>query len=498
MNHLSPTPGQILTGAAYIRVSTEDQIEYSPDSQLKKIREYADAKNILLPDEFIYLDEGISGRSAHKRPAFMHMIAAAKSKPRPFDIILLWKYSRFARNRQDSIFYKSMLRKDCGIEVVSITEQLSGDPTSILIEALLEAMDEYYSINLAQEVKRGMNEKFSRGGVISSPPFGYRMGANHFEPDAFTAPWVPLIYKKFLAGASMRDLAHFLNSMEICTKRGRRFEPRAVRYILSNPVYLGFLRKQDPAIPGGNTYALVRGFHSPLVTEPLFLAVQDRLRTFEGCHIKKCTSEPAGFMLRGLVRCSRCGAALSRTAGGRALQCHRYAKGQCKESHYISLDALNQAVLKQMERDFSMFSAGCSVPEIPIKIQNSRAAAPQDAQEGCSVPALPRLIQNEKARISRIKRAYEEGIDSLEEYRKQKAQIEARIRCLKEELSIETIAETDTASDDTYVISMSGLMKALRSDSVTEAAKNEILRCLICEIIFWGPERNFRICYRGI
>ena len=119
------------TGAAYIRVSTEDQIEYSPDSQLKKIQEYAHSHQILLPKHLIFQDEGISGRSARKRPAFMKMIGMAKQTPRPFDVILVWKFSRFARSRQDSILYKSMLRKDCGINVISITEQLSDDPTAI-------------------------------------------------------------------------------------------------------------------------------------------------------------------------------------------------------------------------------------------------------------------------------------------------------------------------------------------------------------------------------
>ena len=156
------------TAAAYIRVSTEDQMEFSPNSQLRCIQAYALNHHIELLPAHIYLDEGISGRNASKRPAFLQMIADAKRKPHPFDLILLWKFSRFARNRQDSIFYKSMLRRECGIDVISITEPLSPDPTSILIEALLEAMDEYYSVNLAQEVRRGMNEKFRRGEPLTA------------------------------------------------------------------------------------------------------------------------------------------------------------------------------------------------------------------------------------------------------------------------------------------------------------------------------------------
>ena len=77
------------TAAAYIRVSTDDQIEFSPDSQIKAIREYAKRNDIILPEEYVFVDEGISGRNAEKRPAFMRMLSIAKTKPKPFDVILL-------------------------------------------------------------------------------------------------------------------------------------------------------------------------------------------------------------------------------------------------------------------------------------------------------------------------------------------------------------------------------------------------------------------------
>ncbi len=72
------------TAAAYIRVSTDDQIEYSPDSQLKALRDYAKRNDMILPEEYVYIDEGISGRTTSKRPAFNRMIGTAKSKPKPF------------------------------------------------------------------------------------------------------------------------------------------------------------------------------------------------------------------------------------------------------------------------------------------------------------------------------------------------------------------------------------------------------------------------------
>jgi len=96
-------------GACYIRVSTDDQTEFSPDAQLRAIKEYAKRNNIVLTKEHIYIDEGISGKRADKRPAFQLMIATAKSKPKPFDVILVHKFDRFARSREDSVVNKSLL-----------------------------------------------------------------------------------------------------------------------------------------------------------------------------------------------------------------------------------------------------------------------------------------------------------------------------------------------------------------------------------------------------
>ena len=82
--------------ACYIRVSTDDQLEYSPDSQLKVILDYAAKNGYIIPEEYIFRDEGISGKRAKNRPEFNRMIALAKDKSKPFSCILLWKFSRFA------------------------------------------------------------------------------------------------------------------------------------------------------------------------------------------------------------------------------------------------------------------------------------------------------------------------------------------------------------------------------------------------------------------
>jgi len=158
--------------ALYARVSSEKQdTDLSITAQLKSLREYSARNGYEVVREFV--DEAESGRTA-ARPAFKEMISMARRSSKPFDAILLWKYSRFARSREDSILYKALLRKH-GIQVVSITEPFEDTPTGRLLEAMIESLDEFYSANLGEEIRRGMRESASRGFYMGShTPYGYR------------------------------------------------------------------------------------------------------------------------------------------------------------------------------------------------------------------------------------------------------------------------------------------------------------------------------------
>jgi site-specific DNA recombinase len=129
----------------YARVSSDKQdTDLSLSAQLKALRECAAKNNYHVAREFV--DEAESGRTA-ARPAFREMVSLARRTQKPFDAILVWKYSRFARSREDSIVYKTMLRKN-GVQVVSINEPFEDTPTGRLFEAMIESLDEFYSANL--------------------------------------------------------------------------------------------------------------------------------------------------------------------------------------------------------------------------------------------------------------------------------------------------------------------------------------------------------------
>ena len=228
--------------AAYIRVSTEDQTEYSPAAQLEEILAFARKNSFSVPDEFVFADEGISGRSAEKRPAFQRMIRQARKKSNQIEAILVHKFDRFARSRQDAVLYKSLLKKD-GVRVISVKEPVpQDDKFAVIYESMLEAMAEYYSLNLAEEVKKSMTRKAALGEYQARAPFGYRNLGKSLAIVPEQAEIVSYIFQQYAAGKSIFRICQSLNEMGCLTNRRNPFDTRAVSYLLHNPVYKGYAR----------------------------------------------------------------------------------------------------------------------------------------------------------------------------------------------------------------------------------------------------------------
>lgn len=462
------------TAAAYIRVSTDGQLEYSPDSQLKVIRDYAEKHSLRLPEAYIFREEeGISGKQAEKRPAFMQMIGAAKQKPKPFDCIILWKFSRFARSRRDSIVYKTMLRKQLGIDVVSVTEQLGDDNLSILMEAVIEAMDEYYSINLAEEVKRGMLEKVSRGEPVTPPAFGYKIQEKQYVPDPEASHTVHVIFQWYTQGISCSEIAQRLNALGIRTNRGRPWEPRAVKYLLRNPVYIGKLRWNAQGASGRETEVpnsgVMDGTHIPLIEPTLWEETQARLPY--KVHRERDISVKDTYSLRGLIFCSACGAPLVKTSRA-ALQCRGYAHDQCSISHYVPIHRLEEMVFCALEADLP----NCMLTRAPSPAADNTAMV--QAQ-----------MVREQKKLDRLREAYEAGAETLAEYQKEKEHLQKQLAALSAEQ-----ARISTAS--TILESQVRLFTLLRSETLTGAEKNRLLCAILDQVVFDAAQKHLKIYYR--
>lgn len=473
-----------LNGAAYIRVSTDQQMELSPDSQLEEIKKYAKAHNILLTADYLFMEEeGRSGRKSANRPQFQRMIAAAKATPRPFDVILVWKFSRFARNQEESIVYKSMLRTKCGVEVISVSEPLVDGPFGSLIERIIEWMDEYYSIRLAGEVRRGMAEKAQRGGVVGSPAYGYRVENGIFVPYEPEAAVVRTVFEACANGEKLQQLARRLNAMGVRTKSGKPIANRTIERILQNPVYIGKIRwSTEGKVDTQNHGELILsdGHHQPIIAQDLFDLVQDRLRTRAQMYKKHAHETPSKrqeYMLRGLVRCSNCGSTLIYTAGG--LQCHAYAKGVCQQSHYISMAQANARVIELIEQAFDR----C---DFVLEIRSK-------SNDNGSEKLIESQIQRERQKLERVRAAYEEGIDTLEEYKEHKSKILASIAALEDRKPAPAPKKHVLMRD--FVAAHQDALRDIKDSTISEEDKNTLLRSFVDRIVFSRKKNQFQIFF---
>ncbi len=472
--------------ACYIRVSTDDQAEYSPQSQLIEIRKYAEMHGYYIPEEYIFTDEGISGRSAAKRPSFQKLIITAKQKPKPFDAVLLWKFSRFARNRTDAIVYKNLLRNECGIDVISISENLGEDRgTAVILESMFEAMDEYYSINLSTEVKRSMKMLAENGAALGPAPFGYRNENKQYVIDEKTSPIVQMIFNLYESGTGVRTIARKLSSMGITTRRGNTPDNRFVEYILRNPFYIGQIRWSDNKANNKKRYRdnleetnLYPGKHEPIITAEQFNNVQSILERKSKMYQKYQRKESTRiFMLKGLVRCDCCNATLVMSSAAEpSLQCHNYNRGSCQISHHISIKKINTLVidaLKECEKTLCFDIK----PIAPSQNDNS--------------DITKRMLEFEQKKLVKIKEAYEQGIDTIEEYKENKARILKKIAELEAEVKVSKPA----IDKREYADKIRSVVEVIKNPTIDEKIKNEALRTIISQIIFVKPDNELKICF---
>lgn len=474
--------------ACYIRVSTNDQTEYSPDAQLKAIRKYAENNNILLDDDYIFVDEGISGRKADKRPAFQQMIKIAKSKPKKFDVILVHKFDRFARSREDSVVYKSLLKKECNIKVISITESIDDDKFSVILEAMLEAMAEYYSLNLSDEVKKGMTEKATRGQYQSSPPFGYKMENGILTIVENEAQIIKFIFEKFTnKELNKLQIAKYINNLGYRTHRGNEFENRTIEYILANPVYIGYARWTPTGkIKRGeitNDTIIQKSEHEPIISEELFKQANELLQKNKQIHKKYFKSNTSHLhWLNGLVRCKLCGCTLVRNTKD-FYQCNGYAKGKCYKSQMVKIGIIEKAILNQIQKDFT------SNININIKFNSNKT-------NNDEVYLLLSELEKFKEKELRIKEAYINGIDTLEEYKENKKYIQTQKNMIDMQIKKLKNKKQTVNKDDIIKEQLKTVYNILTDEKIDMQRKYEVSHMIIDKIDFLRDEGILELTYK--
>jgi len=317
--------------ALYARVSSEQQAErdLSIPAQLKALREYALKRNWTIVQE--YIDEAQSARTAD-RPAFQDMITSAKQKQAPFEAILVWKLNRFARNREDSIIYKSLLRKR-GIQVISVNEKFDEGPSGRLLEGIIEVIDEFYSANLSQDTVRGMKENTMRGFLNGRhKPYGYayeevQIGKNtkkKLKIDKAEASVVKKIFESCNKGKGLKEIVKTLNAASIKPRNGKSWSISSIAYILKNETYTGCLiwneQKHNPRTE--TPIIRVPDTHEAIISREEYDKARRSMkaRTREIVH-PRALSSPR--LLSSLLKCGRCGHSMA-SVGAKSGQFYYY------------------------------------------------------------------------------------------------------------------------------------------------------------------------------
>lgn len=267
----------------YARFSSHSQRDVSIDDQVRECKEYASKNNMTIIK--VYADHAITGKT-DERKLFQQMMRDATKKI--FTKILVYKNDRFARNRFDATMYKHKL-KGFGIRLIAIKEPIPEGSGGIVMEALYESMAEMYSVNLAENIRRGQAGNALKCMANCMPPFGYSIDklTRHYIIDDAKAPIIQRVFQMASIGQSYDKIKEYMES------QGCGHSNNWIYRALQNKRYLGIYIYGDVVKIGGIP---------KLIDEKTFDAVQKRIQSRK----RRPNAKPLVYILSGKMYCGLC------------------------------------------------------------------------------------------------------------------------------------------------------------------------------------------------
>ena len=389
--------GATMTAVIYARYSSDSQREASIEGQLRDCKDYAEKNGITVVGT--YIDRAYSAKT-DDRPDFQRMIKDSAKKI--FDVVLVWKLDRFARNRFDAVNYKYQLEKN-GVHLVSAMEPISQGPEGIMVESMLIGMAEYYSAELALKVARGERENALQckynGGVV---PLGFTIGKEdrlyHIDPE--TAPIVQEIFSRYADGEPAEKIAASLNERGLRTRTGKPFVKNSFFQIFRNRRYIGEYRYKDIVTPGGIP---------AIVDKDLFDQVQQRFEQNKIAHGRPA-KEDVSYLLTTKLFCGKCGTLMGGESGtshmGNTYYYYKCGNAKRHGKAHCDLKAIRKEPLERFVVDTAIkviFS-----DEIIERLIDLVMEAQQ--QENTRLPVLKEQLRDTEKRLANLLEAIEQGI----------------------------------------------------------------------------------------
>ena len=417
----------------YARYSSDNQREESIEGQLRECTAYCKKNDITILRT--YIDRAMSAKTDH-RPDFQQMIKdSAKGL---FDVIIVWKLDRFARNRYDSAHYKAQLRK-YGVKVLSATENISEGPEGIILESMLEGMAEYYSAELSEKVIRGHTEnalkcKYNGG----TPTFGFAIDKDkYYQIDPHTAPVVLEMFIRYDKGETMKNIRDWLNGAGVTTVRGKKIDLNFVAAILHNRKYIGEYSYRHIVTPGGIP---------AIVPQDLFDRVQQRLETNRKAPARHKAEDD--YLLTTKLFCGTCGAMMVGESGTSASKGRKYHYYRCVNTKkHKTCTAKHKSVRKLPLENAVVNATMAKVMDDNFVEYIADAVMDLQGKESSELPALRKQLEETERGITNMLNAIQMGIinqstkQRLDELEERKKDIELHI--IQEEIKKPLLSRED-------------------------------------------------------
>ncbi len=405
----------------YPRVSTKEQAEegYSIPAQAEACRRFIADRGWDLVDE--YVDRGESARTAD-RPQFRAMLARL-AEDGAVDALVVHKLDRLARNLEDHAAVRAALRK-AGVQLYSVTETLEDSASGKLVEGILASIAEFYSANLSQEIRKGLDQKASEGGWPTVAPIGYRnvrregggrRGEAVLEP-AEQAPLVVWAFERYATGSmSLSALTEALAAKGLRNRLGNPPGMSAVHRMLRNPVYAGVVRWKDVER---------EGLHAALVTRELFDKVQVVLEAHSTGGERSWKRD---HYLKGTLYCAECGSrmyylvAKGRFGYFRCVGRHTRRR-PCSQSGYVPA--------KKLESEVEALYEGIRIPhalERRVERALRTEIAERERHRAEAAVFLDRRLRQLATEREKLLRAYYADAIDVETLKREQARIFAEV-----------------------------------------------------------------------
>ncbi len=416
--HFNVLSDRIIRVVIYARYSCSNQTEQSIEGQLADCERFAERCGFQIVGT--YIDRALTA-TTDRRPQFQQMIK--DSEKGMFDVIVVWKLDRFARNRYDSAVYKQRLKNN-GVRVMSAMENIDDSPEGVLMESVLEGFAEYFSRDLSQKVQRGMRETAAKHKVTGIVPYGYKKSPEGtYVPDEQTAPVVKKIFELYAGGILNKDIVEWLNTHGYRTSNGNLFQNQYLRKILSRRRYTGSYTYGNMELHDEN---------QRIIDDDLFLRVQKQLKVKQKHGGGRLEHEP--YLLTSKLRCGYC----KNTICGESGHNHQGKVYQYYTCTTNKKNSKGEKCLKKNEKKNSIEDATVNFilnnffnEEIIDLITAAISTAAHDENNSSDLISIRSQIENTEKKINNIMSAIEAGIftSSTQQRLKELERVRDKLQC---------------------------------------------------------------------